>query len=66
MMSCDNNYLRKALFDFQTANELSDFKTSIQVLNILFRAYNLMMNKIIRSLIDIVNKVKKCKISLKF
>ena len=31
-------------------------------MNTLFRAYNLMMNKITRSLIDIVNKIKKCKI----
>ena len=32
------------------------------VMNTLFRAYNLMMNKITRSLIDIVNKIKNCKI----
>ena len=35
-------------------------------LNISFRAYNLMMNKITRSLMDISNKIKRCKIWLKF
>ena len=28
----------------------------------LFRAYNLMMNKITRSLMGILNKIKRCKI----
>ena len=31
-------------------------------LNILFPAYNLIMNNITGSLMDIVNKIKKCKI----
>ena len=35
-------------------------------LNTLLRAYSLMMNKITRSLMDMLNKIKRCKIWLKF
>ena len=42
---------------------LVDLKKNV---HILFRAYSLMMNKITRSLIDILNKIKKCKTWLKF
>ena len=38
-----------------------EVKTKIKNLNILFQAYNLMMNKITRSLMDILNKIKRCK-----
>ena len=37
----------------------------LKILNILFRAYNLIMNKITRSLMDFVKKIKRCKIWLK-
>ena len=42
-----------------------DVKIWLKILNILFRAYNLIMNKITRSLMDFVNKIKRCKIWLK-
>ena len=42
-----------------------DVKIWLKILNILFRAYNLIMNKITRSLMDFVNKIKICKIWLK-